>query len=112
MQPILKKVLQNTLSNEQKLKALFMRDDEPNYYLYAWIENDEVIKLGYGKDTDYCEHKPNENTLEGLLHPVCLFPYEGLTEKEAYVLYIYESNKFQRLGYKNMDDFGLWTEEI
>lgn len=75
MQPILEKVLQNTLSNEQKLKALFMRDDEPNYYLYAWIENDEVINLGYGKDTDYCEHKPNENTLEGLLHPVCSFPY-------------------------------------
>ena len=47
MLPILEKVLQNTLSNEQKLKALFMRDDEPNYYLYAWIENDEVINLGY-----------------------------------------------------------------
>lgn len=94
------------------MKALFMPDDEPIYYIYAWLQNDEVTNLGYGKENDYLEQKPSINSCHDSLQPACIFPYEGLTEKEAYVLYIYENNKFLKFGYKKSDDFGLWTEEI
>ena len=112
MQPILEKILHHTLTDKEKKNAFFMTDDDHSYYVYAWILNDEIIKIGHGKEDTYRKQKPVIYSTMAEQHLYHIFAYEHLTEIEAYVLSIYENHKFQKFGYKSIDDFGLWTEEI
>ena len=75
----------------------------PITYIYAWGQNGEIHSLGYGKGDDYLAHPPSSDTDKYNVD----FPYTHLTEKEAYVLYMYEKIKMEKLGYKKISDIGI-----
>ena len=107
MQPVIEKIYQNTLSDNEKFKAMFMDDANYDYFVFAWTENDNILYLGYGKEQDYLNHMPDISA--DMETATVSFPYKDLTEKEAYVLSRYEQIKIERFGLKKLTDIGVLT---
>lgn len=112
MQPVIEKIYQNTLSDAEKFKATFLEDINNEYYIYAWVTKDIILYLDYGKGEDYLVHKPDlpadDETATDTEIKVA-FPYNELTEKEAYVLSRYEKIKMDKFGYEKITDIGVLT---
>lgn len=113
MQPIIEKIYQNSISDAEKFKAMFLDDTRKEYYVYAWVQNNIILYLGYGKDTEYLDHKPKlEDGVEAATTEISLtaaFPYKDLTEKEAFVLSKYEKIKIENFGMNKLSDIGVLT---
>lgn len=103
MQKIIERIYEKALSEKEKIRSLFMDDVSTDYYIYAWVQNGEIHSLGYGKGDDYLAQAPSSDTDKYTVD----FPNTHLTEKEAYVLYMYEKIKMEKLGYKKISDIGI-----
>ena len=84
-----------------------MEEDEKNYYVFVWTVDEEVVQFGYGKDSSHLAYKPDGYPDAKLK---ALFPYTDLTEKEAFVLFRYEKNKFKKFRFTTTDRLGFSDE--
>ena len=104
MQPIIKKIFNEILNPEEQITSLLMEDNLNDYYVFAWIKDNELLQLGYGKADAYLSYKPSISQDENIS---VIFPYENLTEKESYILFRYEKTKFKMFDLKNIKYFGI-----
>ena len=113
MQPIIEKIYQNSISDTEKFKAMFLDDTKNEYYIYAWVQDNIILYLDYGKDIEYLDHKPkleaNNETATAENSLTVAFPYKDRTEKEAFVLSKYEKIKIENFGMNKLSDIGVLT---
>lgn len=97
------------MTDEDRITALLMEDDEKEYNVFVWTVNENIIQFGYGKEGRHLSYKPEGHSDESL-H--VYFPYTDLTEKEAYILFRYEKNKFKKFGFTNVNKLGFSDEIV
>ena len=99
--PIEEIIKKRKIDPEDILWSVILDDTKKEFYVFAWVVNDEIVLIDYGSGDSYMSQKPNIGKAD------VIYPYTELTEREAYILSKYEIFKFKQLNLKTVNDFGF-----